>query len=122
VGDISTRLPVSGIEQLSSLLGDLQHVFGANVVDARDELDGSIVVDLHIDAGSGLKTYRRYVRERADHVIQQSRDAQDRSITLQQRALAIVGEIQTTAGRNRSLLDTSRSLIRRPRSSPEQLS
>ncbi|MFL5796943.1 MAG: hypothetical protein ACJ77A_03300 [Actinomycetota bacterium] len=37
-------------------------MFGAVVLDARDELDGSIVVDVQLEAGRALEVYRAHIR------------------------------------------------------------
>jgi hypothetical protein len=60
--DAPSGAPAGGIDFLSGLLSRLQTVFGAVVLDARDELDGSIVVDVQLEAGRALQVYRAHIR------------------------------------------------------------
>ena len=67
----------SSIDWLARFLVDLRGSFGAEILDARDDMDGSIVVDVRVDAGKALKHYRRRTRQQAAVTRDRSRELVD---------------------------------------------
>lgn len=113
-----------GIDFLSGLLARLQTVFGAVVLDARDELDGSIVVDVQMEAGRALQVYRAHIRNSVHDQLAMSALLVETSASLvgqtgvlverlrlarEQRSLAVsnLRELRASLVRRRDLLRTA---------------
>jgi hypothetical protein len=103
------------VEFLARFLNDLQGKFGAEVIEARDELDGAIVVDVRLDARRALKAHRGLVRERAVATVGMSRNLVDRTNDLYRRAGVLRSELEITEASRRRKLDQSRRQIQQTR-------
>ena len=90
----SPCLEPSPQEVVAALLGELQREFGAVVVDARDDTDGSISVDVQIAAGDARRLERIRLREQRSSVIAASRACHDVAAGLVERAAALVREAE----------------------------
>ena len=87
-------VPVSA-DFLARFLGDLQRSFGAEILDARDDLDGAIWVDVRVDAGRARKMHRLVVRQQAEQTFVRSQEILERSASLQRRAIELMGLLTT---------------------------
>ena len=81
------------------------------MIDARDDFDGGIVVDVRLDASKALKQYRVLVLEQAGRTVLRSRALLERNLALQQRAVGLLEEVRAVATANRDMLFESRSII-----------
>lgn len=104
------------VEFLARFLNDLQGKFGAEIIEARDEMDGAIVVDVRLDARRALQVHRGFVRDRAVTTFGTSRELVDRSRDLFRRADLLRSELRVTNDSCQEKLDQSRQRIREARS------
>jgi hypothetical protein len=105
----------SSIDSLAQLLAGLRRSFGAEVIDVRDDMDGSIVVDVRVDAGKVMITSRRLVREQVDRTLTTSRELVDRTRLLQHRHQELVHDMLVISRSNRVHLKASRARLREVR-------
>jgi len=104
-------MEISSIDFLARLLGELKRSFDAEVIDARDDFDGGIVVDVRLDASKALKQYRVLVLEQAGRTVLRSRALLETNLALQQRAVGLLEEVRAVATANRDMLFESRAII-----------
>ena len=55
----------ASVDVLARLLSDLRERFGAVILDARDDLDGGLVVDVRLDARRAIKAHHEFAAELA---------------------------------------------------------
>jgi hypothetical protein len=88
---------ISGIEFLSTLIGRLQSAFDARVLEFRDELDGSIVVDVRLDASKAMAAHRRFLRATVDRELATSGSLLDRQLELGTRTGTLLENLQRSS-------------------------
>lgn len=96
---------------LAEFLSDLQSSFGAEILDARDDLHGAIVVDVRVNAERARRVYRTSIRRRAQDAVVRSRMLCDASRTLQADMTVLVDRLRGMDTRRRRWLDDSRAQV-----------
>jgi len=104
-------MQTTSFEQLARLLAHLRSRMGAEILEARDDLDGSIVVDVRLDVGRVIAAHRTIVRERVKDTVGHSRELVDRSRQLSDRAGALLTELRDTNSSRREHLDDTRRQV-----------
>jgi hypothetical protein len=96
---------------LARFLGDLQRTFGAEILEARDDLDGVVSVDVRLDAAKAVGVQRLLVRRRAARTVGRSREILDRNQALQRHWAEEVADLRSGVAERRRCLAESRDGI-----------
>lgn len=109
--NLESALPAGGIDVLSGLLGRLQTSFDATVLEVRDELDGSIVVDVRMDAGQALRVYRTRIRASAHDEFARAALLLETSASLVLQATHLVEDLRTAMDDCKTMLSSVQSML-----------
>lgn len=96
---------------LAEFLSDLRTSFGAEILDARDDLDGAIVVDVRVNAERARRVYSTSIRRRTQDAVVRSRMLCDASRTLQADMTVLVDRLRGMDTSRRRWLDDSRAQV-----------
>ena len=99
----------SSADFLARFLGDLQRTFGAEILEARDDMDGALWVDVRMDAGRAMRTRRVLIRKKASEMCMRSREILDLNGELQHHTAELVAAVRPQRRSSQARLEDCRS-------------